>query len=220
MAAWWYTTAGQRTGPVGDDAIRAMALSGVLSPQSPVYRDGQQAWTELAAFEAELGLPRNGWGTYFVTPITNREPEPGGELTALASAGSRFQAAVIDYFVMATLTFILLLLAMPLLRGMSPTTVKITTWIGYAVLYMLYEVVCIAVRGQTAGKLRLNLEVVVADTAELPDLSRAVLRTLTKGLIGLLWPIWCISVIVALVTPRRTSLHDLMAGTVVQRTPY
>ncbi|MCC6437940.1 MAG: RDD family protein [Acidimicrobiales bacterium] len=220
MASWWYLTAGQPTGPVNDEQLCALALSGALSPTSPVFRDGDTEWAELSAFEGALGLPRNTWGSYFVTPSTERQGERGGLATKPATAWRRYWASFLDNLMLGFLAMVLAFLVAPLARGLTAGAFLIVLWTAYVALILLYEIVSTAVRGQTPGKLANHLEVAVADTLELPDLSRSALRSLVKAITQAIPPLWWISVLLILVTKRRTGLHDLVAGTVVQEAPY
>lgn len=220
MASWWYLTAGQPTGPVTDEQLRAMALSGALSPTSPVFRDGDADWAELSTFEGSLGLPRNGWGSYFTSPTQERQGERGGLATKPATAWRRYWASFLDNLMLGALSVVLSILAIPLARQFTAGVFIIVLWTAYVALILLYEIVSTAVRGQTPGKLANHLEVAVADTLELPDLSRSALRSLVKAITQAIPPLWWISMVLILVTKRRTGLHDLVAGTVVQEAPY
>ncbi len=221
MASWWYLTAGEPTGPATDEQVRAMALSGALSPTSKVYRDGAEDWTDLQLHEAELALPRNGWGSYFVTPPSGGgEPARGGIETRPAGPWPRYKAAFIDNMVLSLLSTMMMFLIIPLGGRVSGVALLAITFGAYAALVLAYEILSIAVRGQTPGKLAAHLEVAVVGTMEVPDLWRSLLRTLVKAITGFLFPLWWASLIMILVTPRRTGIHDLVAGTVVQEAPY
>ncbi|MBI4058178.1 RDD family protein [Candidatus Gottesmanbacteria bacterium] len=82
-------------------------------------------------------------------------------------------------------------------------------------LNILYFVYFIGERGQTLGKIALGIKVVRLDTIQVPGYGTAALReilgklvsTLTLG-IGYLWMLW---------DPKRQTLHDKIAGTVVVR---
>ena len=83
MATWWHLAAGEPSGPLDDGELMRLTASGALSPRSPVYRQGAADWVELATYETELGLHRNGWGSYAASPV--HSPETGGVLTELAA---------------------------------------------------------------------------------------------------------------------------------------
>ncbi|MEZ5232124.1 MAG: RDD family protein [Acidimicrobiia bacterium] len=221
MASWWYLAAGQPTGPVSDEQLRALALSGALSPTSPVFRDGGADWCDLSDHEAELGLPRNTWGTYFAAPPrATQEFERGGVETQRAGAWARYKASFLDNTLLGVFSFVLMLLAGPLAGRLGPVSFMVALWVAYGVLLMLYEVLSTAVRGQTPGKLAAHIEVAVVGTMEVPDIWRSLLRSLVKAITGIIFPLWWISLLMILVTKRRTGLHDLVAGTVVQEARY
>ena len=83
-----------------------------------------------------------------------------------------------------------------------------------------YEIVMIATRGATLGKLAVGIRVRMADREARPPWASSALRYLPFNLpqlvltflwvlLDLLWPLW---------DPRRQTLHDKAAGTVVVRT--
>jgi hypothetical protein len=48
---WYYTKSGQRHGPVGEDALKAMFTAGTLGPDDMVWRDGLPAWAAAKSVE-------------------------------------------------------------------------------------------------------------------------------------------------------------------------
>jgi uncharacterized RDD family membrane protein YckC len=222
VASWWYLTAGQPTGPASDGQLVAMALNGALSPTSPVHREGDDGWSELGRHEQALGLARNSWGSYFTSPAP-REPDGGGRLSDRARIGPRVIAFLWDYWKCIWLGVGAFVLALPALRAAeSPAAsamVLLFTNLASSAGMFAYEVISTAVRGQTRGKLRTDIEVVVATSAELPDLSRSLLRALVKA-ITLSGPWMALSFVVWLVTPNRFTVHDWVAGTTVQEATY
>lgn len=218
MAEWWFLQAGEPVGPVSDDDLVARALNGGLSPASPVFRAGSVDWTVLAHHEQGLGLVRNAWGTYFVaTPAL--APHAGGMLTSGAAPWPRVKAYLIDNAVLNMLGAAAAFMAVPMLgrarSGSSMLVLLIGLTLITGVLCLAYEVLLTAVRGQTVGKLRCDIEIAVADSAELPDLSRSLLRALVKSVTcsGIVAPV---TLLVWLLTPERVTLHDWVAGTRVQ----
>lgn len=57
MTNWYYATAnGQQHGPLPAEQLRALVAAGTISPQTLVWREGQQQWQPLHQVQAELGL--------------------------------------------------------------------------------------------------------------------------------------------------------------------
>lgn len=57
MSDWYYATAdGQRHGPLPAGELAALARSGAVGRQTPVWREGLAQWIPLATVAAELGL--------------------------------------------------------------------------------------------------------------------------------------------------------------------
>lgn len=48
---WYYIKSGQRHGPVGEDALKAMFTAGTLGPDDMVWRDGLLAWAAAKSVE-------------------------------------------------------------------------------------------------------------------------------------------------------------------------
>lgn len=231
MAEWWYLTAGEPTGPVTEQQMQSMAAVGGLSPTSLVFRDGTEDWAELSAYEYELGLQRNQWGSYFVGAAV-RAPEGGGVITQPAQIWPRLKAYTIDYFISVAISIVVFILTIPILVRMGTATTeatatgtKTTATFGPGMLLIAllvnvllvfgYEIILTAVRGQTVGKLAADIEIVVKGSAETPDLARSTLRALMKALTaGLCFA--PINILVWLLTPDRSTIHDLIAGTSVQ----
>jgi uncharacterized RDD family membrane protein YckC len=194
-----------------------MAAQGHLSPASPIFRDADTDWRDLAAFEAQLGLMRNAWGGYSLPQVAHRDPQPGGVPTGLASAGDRIWAYVIDVVAQTVLNIAVSILVFPLLlRGASQNTVLVVFYIMSGLTYFGYEILLTAVRGQTIGKSKVNIEVVRRSDASLPGLGESSIRALVKAFTAnsCTWPV---VLVVWLLTPNRFTLHDAAAGTTVQR---
>jgi uncharacterized RDD family membrane protein YckC len=81
------------------------------------------------------------------------------------------------------------------------------------VIPMLYEVIFVGLRGQTPGKMLLNLKVIRMDAGEV-DYVKAFIRWIGKLASGL---ILGIGYLMAAFTANKRALHDLIAGTRVIR---
>lgn len=88
---------------------------------------------------------------------------------------------------------------------------------------VLYRTAFVAWRGATVGKMLLRLRVVPAlqPTASRPDAIKSVMRAVGQEVlsIGLLLPVALVSYLMPLFTARKQTLHDMVAGTVVVKTP-
>jgi uncharacterized RDD family membrane protein YckC len=81
------------------------------------------------------------------------------------------------------------------------------------VIPMLYEVIFVGLRGQTPGKILLNLKVIRMDAGEV-DYVKAFIRWIGKLASGF---ILGIGYLMAAFTTNKRALHDLIAGTRVIR---
>src|SRR5581483_2372823 len=167
------------------------ALQGERTPPAPsrVSVTAPVSWPG-----ADYGLPATGVGS-------------------LASPGQRLGARIVDGFVLLVGAFALLVGGRLLLLGPA-------YWIGLAaavVFVLLYEVVLIALRGQTLGKLAFGIAVMRRDGRPRPGAGTAVARSATAGLLGIVplgsildsaWLLW---------DPNRQALHDKGADTLVRR---
>jgi len=140
----------------------------------------------------------------------------------LASIGQRFAARLID-----GLIFLVpyLALTVPLVEENTDGDLTLPMWTTWAMLAAsaIYEVILVAVRGQTIGKAVMKVRVVRADgTGQLPSLGASAIRFLLPAVVAGIpvvtlqvaslliyaWAIW---------DPNRQGLHDKAAGTVVVR---
>jgi uncharacterized RDD family membrane protein YckC len=127
----------------------------------------------------------------------------GTTLTELASIPRRFAAWLLD------LALYVVLYAAALLGGRSFFTVVFAS-----VIFFIYEALMLAKRGQTLGKMRMDIHVVRADGTPLTARDawlRAGIRAICVSVFAL------IDYLPALLTAERTCVHDLVAGTRVVR---
>jgi uncharacterized RDD family membrane protein YckC len=208
VARWWYAAAGEPTGPLGDDQVRAMAGQGALSPASAVYREDVGEWRPLEQFEAALGLGRNSWGGYFLPAV--REPEAGADTTEPATRWQRFAAWWIDGFVIRAVCWALLIILHPTWSGGLLTAGIVIAVLGM-VVPLSYETLLHAVRGQTVGKRVMGIEVVGRDASELLGLHLAFARSLVGAIT------WPATIVLTLCTADRRGLHDRAVNSWVQK---
>ena len=91
--------------------------------------------------------------------------------------------------------------------------------IGAVVIFAAYHIAFIAWRGQTVGKMLMNIRVVDDTSGTLPTLSSATLRWLIPGAasasLSLTWIAWPIIYGWVLFDIKRQGVHDKVARTVV-----
>jgi uncharacterized RDD family membrane protein YckC len=145
--------------------------------------------------------------------ITISTPD-GIELSlALAGAGSRFIAAVVDFAIQAVLILLSALATLALLGGGIGTALFAMALFAALYLYdILFEVLA---GGRTPGKRLTRLRVVRSGGAPV-DLPASALRNLLR-LIDLLPGAYLIGLLSILLTERNQRLGDLAAGTLVIR---
>lgn len=52
MSTWWYVSDGERKGPVSDEELHRLLISGAVAPTSLVWKEGMQSWQPAAQVEA------------------------------------------------------------------------------------------------------------------------------------------------------------------------
>ncbi len=142
-----------------------------------------------------------------------------GTTRAYATIGRRFIARLSDGLLFAVLAFLLLVPYID--TDGEEVSFDPPLWLlgTITLASVVYEIVLIAVRGQTLGKIAMGIQVVRADTGELPSWSYSGIRSLLPAAAGAVPVaglfIWLAVYLVAMFTPRRQGIHDLAAGTVV-----
>ena|SRR3989344_2005139 len=123
-----------------------------------------------------------------------------------AGFGVRLLAYLIDAVTIGILNFIVFFVLSSAKLEVLATAVPVL--IGWS--YLVYM---IGSRGQTLGKMALNLKVIKLETGKNPDYVSAFIREVVGRLIsgivlalGYLWMIW---------DPKKQGWHDKIAGTVV-----
>ncbi len=88
-----------------------------------------------------------------------------------------------------------------------------------AVVVFLYRTVFVALKGGTLGKLILGLRVLRVDAAvgTTPPWGTSALRAAAAGLLGWIALIGLLDVLVMLFTPKKQTLHDIVARTIVYK---
>lgn len=146
-----------------------------------------------------------------------------GITVQLAKRGTRLAARLVDFAIMISfsITFTLISILIIILLGSLPFgRFNVGIWVAAvfafigAILALYYENGMIANRGQTLGKMFMNIKVVRLEDAGLPGWDKAAARMIISALLG---PFSCLSLIW---DRERQTLHDMAASTiVVQATP-
>jgi uncharacterized RDD family membrane protein YckC len=146
-------------------------------------------------------------------------PAAPGTAHALAAIWRRAVARVTDGLIFAVPAFLLLVPYLDTDDG--ELTLDPPLWLlgTITLASLIYEVVLVAVRGQTLGKIAMGIEVARIDTGRPPSWSHSGIRALVPTVAGAVPVVgvflWLGTYLLAVVTPRRQGLHDLAAGTIV-----
>jgi uncharacterized RDD family membrane protein YckC len=100
--------------------------------------------------------------------------------------------------------------------GSSPdgTGVVLVAIVGTFLVYLVYEVVLVAMCGQTVGKRVMGVEVVQADDGARPGLRRSFLRSLLPTvLLVVFFPLYPTPYVAAAIAKDHRWPHDRLAGT-------
>lgn len=142
----------------------------------------------------------------------------------LASIGRRFVALFIDGILLAIPVWIVMLMFIfPVMFKAASTGAKappaMPLWFNffgfaYLPIYIIYEGLMLGARGQTVGKIAMNIKVVTpsgGDISKGQAWGRAVMRNVFISFLAL------INYLPAFFTQNKTCVHDLVAGTRVVR---
>lgn len=213
---WYYLKQGRQFGPVPQRSILAWLDSGFLEAHDLVWTEGMKEWAptaEVPALGGEPGPPgtrgREGVSPY--APVSAPTPHTA----AYASFSARALAYLIDVFLVSVILSIAWILKDPeafndpdaVLRNRSfMISTYLTVWLYFAAFES-------SGWQATLGKRMLGLRVASADGTPI-TFPRAFLRQVAKVLSAL--PLQA-GFLLAIFTPRRQALHDLIARTVVLR---
>jgi len=157
-------------------------------------------------------------------------PPPSGNYAsayAYAGLGSRFGAAILDFLVLLAITVVVaipfgllagafwLTFGTPGLSWFSQVLWGPFTFLLFG-LWIVYFSYFESTTGQTPGKRALGLRVISTATARPPDLGHALVRNVLR-IVDWLPGLYLVGFVVALVTPQKQRLGDLLADTVVVR---
>lgn len=181
-------------GPFTEEAVRAGLADGTFRDDDLAWEDGMEDWKPLSVF-LEEGVP-------LVAPVEPM-PEPP-QPTVYAGFLRRFAAVILDLpFWNAPLLF------QTITTGRWPSIERFNgVWVFWI---WLYFAAMESQHGATFGKMLLGIHVKDLQ-GKLPSLKRATVRHFGHWLSIL--PLMT-GFLLALVTPRKQTLHDLLAGCVV-----
>ena len=225
MTHWYFVRDGHREGPVSPEFIADELRAGHLGPQDRVWAEGFEEWKPISEVPELADLAR---AVPPPLPKLAHAPEPVSVGTVAPSAASPTVYALLRWRAAAMLLDQLILVVPGLLLGLGVLGYLHTSNEGFDVskpedylkfqetIYMvgmfanwLYCVGFEASRFQgTPGMLLLGLRVTTDDGRQMTYFqatARHIVRSFT----------WYIGWIPALMTPRRQTLHDVVAATVV-----
>lgn len=191
------------------------------------YHDGND-WTEHVSDGSGASfVDPSGTSPYVQAEMPHAPPPPSGPVQGprLASPLVRLGARLLDGLVVGMPVYLLVsaLYEAPVEFSDDYTEYAIRTgpYLLLTALLAVYEVAMVGAIGRTLGKMALGISVVGADSGGVPGYGRAALRwaaflfyNLPYG-IGVLAAI--ATVVMSFVDPRRQTIHDKAAGTVVAR---
>ncbi len=159
--------------------------------------------------------------------MQRREYESGGlppveQEIKRASPWARLAAVIIDALIVGLPVLVLTLVAIistPAGEDSSPGL--ILTGVAISLVLLVIQMVLLGTRGQTIGKMALNIRIVDAQTGEHPGWARIVLlRVIVNGILtgipGLGFIYWIVDSLFIFRSDHRT-IHDLYSGTRVDK---
>ena len=203
MADWYYHRSEQTYGPVQESSIQSWIGSGFLAPDDSVWTEGMDEWQSVSEHNLGHDTIPNPVGA-----------QPTSHVRSVYAAFHwRAIALFIDSFIMGT---VLTLFFFERLKDLTPGTImedptfSIAAIVSSIVYHSLWE----ASSWQASpGKRICRLRVVALDGTRI-SLPRALLRQIGKLASEFLF---CFGFLMALFTPRRQTLHDLLARCLVVR---
>lgn len=154
-----------------------------------------------------------------------------GEMLELASPGARLGARIIDIVIMIVVALILFFVVIAGAIGVgSDDTVTdeeagaflgvlVLTTVVFALVGVLYEVLMVALKGQTLGKMATSIRVVRADNGLLPGWGKSIGRWIIPVVLILIpfvgWILYLLVYLSLTWDKVRQGWHDKAAGTLV-----
>lgn len=225
---WFINVNGQNVGPLAAEDIRARLKAGVISPATPVWREGLAGWMPVGNSELMAGMTLPLGVAPVVTQefIAEKPPEFDKSLSPYPSVPLRVSAFMIDLVLLAVPN-IFVNLALAALIGPAlydavgasrgESALRIVSILSQVVLAGLYFGLWQAVGEGSLGKRFLGLRLVRADLRRMQTLcgikrflAHYTLLLLSCGL-GFVRIAW---------NKQKRGWHDSVADTVVVRADY
>lgn len=155
----------------------------------------------------------------------DRDRSDAGTGSTLGSPWARLGARLIDALVIGVPLYVLVSVVYEVPLEFSDDFTTYTMHAGsYALLGVLlaaYEIVMVGAIGRTVGKMAVGLTVVSASAGGVPGFGRSALRWIAFLLYNVPYGIGLVAavatIVMSFVDPRRQTIHDKIAGTVVVR---
>ena len=225
--------------PPADDTATASAAGRAASPE-PVTdaRPAPMPWERPVSDAPSTPLEPEGVGGEAVVswapPEEQARDVPGAPGLVYAGTLARTVAWIVDLFLIAILSFVILGVLIALIIG-SPetgdTTLSIVTWVGIAVIAAVYFIVWWTGRRRaTPGMRALRLQIGNVETGATLTPDQAAIRVAALGIV--LWPliavptigvvgglamfVWPIVLLVSTaLNDRRRGIHDRISGSAI-----
>lgn len=227
---WFYALAGQHAGPVSQSELENLIHGGAITRETLVWMVDMPDWQPaantpgLAPFFADISMLPQG-STFSPVPDRFAPPTVAGPVVRINQNGDgvtpagllpRFFALMIDSFILGVVYFLYAAVSIPVFMSVSQNAGPLffIFWTGLLfVLFFLYFALqdCSSARG-TLGKRALGLAVVDLQGNQI-SLKRSMVRAVVKVVLSSSF--FMIGCIIAVFTPRKQSLHDLLAQTIV-----
>lgn len=174
--------------------------------------------------------PPPSQGSYGSSAMTGWAITGTGQQLELAGPGARLGARIIDFVIMSVVAVVLIIIGLLALFGIADDSATdeeaafglaafFGTWAIIGLVGLLYEVVMIATRGQTLGKMMTSVKVVRADNGLVPGWGKSIGRwiiPLVLGFIPVVGPFLSLLVYLSLLwDSARQGWHDKAAATIV-----
>ena len=224
---WYYIIKGVQQGPVSDEQIKALINSCELLPGDYVWHEGMGEWEAISQVPELRNLDEPGLSTsrssnpYVAVGAQVDELAVSGferdGFTGYASFGRRLVALLVDSLVLFGIGSILGLLLGPILvesgaEGVSEDRLAADV-LGLLIGWLYYGLMESSIRQATVGKMAMGIRVTDLNGDRI-SFARATGRHFGKILSGL---ILLVGYLMMLWSPRKQTLHDLMAGCLVTR---
>src|SRR2546427_9341329 len=169
---WYYVDAGQQAGPIPEDELATLAVSGKIQPDTLVWREGMATW--LPYSQVKPGGSPNAPPVISAGPGAAIETSAGGVASVGMGYGGfwiRFAAKILDGLIQDIISIPLYLLFSPRIsligRGGPPTPAEIAKLVVVVlvggVVGICYNTFFLGKFGATPGKMVCGLKVLTPE---------------------------------------------------------